>query len=218
MESKSLKSSLISLIHSFFSFLQQILFDAPYNRELVVPRLTHWADWRIVIFPMLGRLSPTNLNESSYPEISGSKLALETLLSGGTGLPLMGTENPDLNVEEVQKRCDMMHITDKPLDLEDAATIISGSISLVDSCPEEEKLATLLETGKSLSMDIPQLDSLAEKKKELQEKLDSRNVCYQRAKDDNERKLAMETDVTEAEGLQVFRPSYQMWRDLNSSK
>jgi hypothetical protein len=169
---------------------------------------------------MLGRLSPAKLNEFSYPEMAGSNptllLAQENLLSGGTGLPLMGTENPDLNVEEVQKRCDMMHITDKPLDLEDVATIISGSISLVDSCLEEEKLVTLLETGKNLSLDIPQLDSLAEKKKELQEKLDSRNVCYQRAKDDNERKLAMETDVTEREGLQVFRPSYKMWRDLNS--
>lgn len=35
--------------------LQQVLFDAPYNRQATEPRITHWKDWRSVIYPLLGK-------------------------------------------------------------------------------------------------------------------------------------------------------------------
>lgn len=36
---------------------RHVVFDAPYNRETVVPRLTCWPEWRDVMLPLLDRLS-----------------------------------------------------------------------------------------------------------------------------------------------------------------
>ena len=31
------------------------MFDAPYNRQMFVPRLYEWGDWKSVVLPLFGR-------------------------------------------------------------------------------------------------------------------------------------------------------------------
>jgi hypothetical protein len=45
---------------------QQVIFDAPYNLEASwVPRVCSWRNWKKIIIPMLGRLTPAKLQELS---------------------------------------------------------------------------------------------------------------------------------------------------------
>jgi len=44
---------------------KQVIFDAPYNHEAVLPRLCEWKDWKSIILPMLGRVTPSQLEELS---------------------------------------------------------------------------------------------------------------------------------------------------------
>jgi hypothetical protein len=42
----------------YYIILQQIVFDAPYNRQMRIPRLTKWSDWKKVVMPLFGKLPP----------------------------------------------------------------------------------------------------------------------------------------------------------------
>jgi hypothetical protein len=115
-------------------------------------------------------------------------------------------------LQELQQKYDMLHVSDQPLTVEDAATIISGSLSLIDGeSQEEEKLELMLEDPeRNLPSNNEYLQQLAEKKRQLQRKLELVNLSYQKAKDISERKQAVEND--DLDGFQLFRPSYQNWR------
>jgi hypothetical protein len=143
---------------------------------------------------------------SNFPEKEGKIAAVNT-----------GTSTRSF--EQLQKHFDLLNTTNKPLSVEDAATIISGSISLVDGCPDEEKFDLILERGLDReAQESPHFMGLLEKKRELQHKLEQASESYQKLKFDGERKITLEIDSAEVEGLQLFRPSYQAWRQSKSSK
>jgi hypothetical protein len=54
---------------------KQIVFDAPYNRQMRIPRLCHWEDWKSVVMPLFGKL-PT---EDPYAYQYGEKIAPPTM-------------------------------------------------------------------------------------------------------------------------------------------
>lgn len=47
----------------FLSFIQQVLFDAPYNRQVSLPRMQSWKDWKDVIYTVLCPNPPTEAME-----------------------------------------------------------------------------------------------------------------------------------------------------------
>jgi hypothetical protein len=190
-----------------------------------------WTGWKNVIIPMLGKLHPSQLfNLSHIPgeetdhDVTPRLTSIETLtllkiskgeergrsVDGGGGSKC-GSEGT-MSLQELQQKYDMLHVSDQPLTVEDAATIISGSLSLIDGeSQEEEKLELMLEDPeRNLPSNNEYLQQLAEKKRQLQRKLELVNLSYQKAKDISERKQAVEND--DLDGFQLFRPSYQNWR------
>lgn len=158
-----------------------------------------------------------------------------------------GSAHSNMSAEQIQNQHDMLQLSDQPLSLEDMATIVSGSVSLVNgdhsSDEDEEDLKYLAEgvtdtitvnhcdkastnwvtsaftcrqkdnLSDTASVDSATLIVFAEKKKQLKDKLQERNATYCKAKAHNEQKSAiLESDAAEIDGLQVFRNSYNMWK------
>jgi len=58
---------------------KQVIFDAPYNRQNKVPRINKWKNWRKIIIPMLGRLTPAKLLELSRGNDEFAEMIEETI-------------------------------------------------------------------------------------------------------------------------------------------
>ncbi len=185
------------------------------------PRMQKWSEWRQFIYPMLGKMSSTQLYSISQIQSAETyRAVIEPIFVPKIRRDLSFTSlHSGMSMEELQKQYDMMHASDKPLAAEDAATIISGSLSLMDGDdPEEDRLESLVERGDDSSINDAYLQKLTEKKRQLQRNLDKVNLSYQLAKEKAGRKMAMEADTSDVEGLQLFRPSYQAWRSQTIPK
>lgn len=122
-----------------------------------------------------------------------------------------------LSAEDVQKQHDMLQHSSTPLKAEDIATIVSGSLSLVDEIGSSEDEIEIQRTMEATGKPFLSPNSAAQKKKVLDEKQQERNKSYLKSKEATERKLLMESDSVEVEGLQIFRTSYKTWKNQGSS-
>lgn len=209
---------------------KQIVFDAPYNRQMRLPRMFRWKDWRNYVYPMLGKKVPSELYSYSLDEADGkvemdpfrrpSNITVPVALKRNTSFSSIHSGK---SVDDVQKQLDMFQHSDTPLNLEDIATIVSGSVSLVgdDSSEEEtvyegrmmQKIRDLTEGGYiSGENKMIRPEEIVQKKKVLHDRLQQRSETYKKTKEMSEKKIAMDSDSTEMEGLQLFRPSYDLWK------
>lgn len=203
---------------------KQIVFDAPYNRQVNNPRMYHWRDWRHVVYPMLGKsedsipMSASASQESLRESIMRGRGTSDALLAGyqipkmdmpPTGRPIgllklhrgtsIGSESTATEGRahsvlrgartgaEVQQDMDMMQTDTEPLSPEAIATILSGSASLMDS-------------GDSPTHGDHRSEAAAQKASD-----------YRRGIAENQRKMALDSDEQESEGLQLFRGAYEFW-------
>lgn len=183
--------------------MQQIIFDAPYNRQKRLPRMFRWCDWRKLVYPMLGKSCPPEIYAGSYDEYCG--------LTNGKGmlrvpLPLKlvrdSSHTSTMSAEEVQRQHDMMQppLNGNPLNPEEIATIVSGSLSLMNgSCDEDE-------------------GDQSDQGQALKDKAKKRNEDYQKTKQTTDWQERLRADSTEIEGVYVFRPSYNIWKDQSCAK
>lgn len=209
--------------------IQQIIFDAPYNRQMRLPRMFHWKDWRNFVYPMLGKKIPSELYSYSKDEADGKVLLDPFRRPNNISVPNQLRRNASfssihsgMSADDVQKQIDMLQQSDTPLNAEDMATIVSGSLSLVgeNSSDEEsiyedrlkKKQSEFLGDGGDSHGSNVQSEQLAQKKKALHDKLQQRSEQYKKTKESTEKKMALETDSTEVEGLQLFRTSYDLWK------
>lgn len=183
-----------------------------------LPRMHRWKDWRNYIYPMLGKLSTSQL--FALTQLHPMEMALPAK-KGFAPMPKLKRDNSvssvisGMSVEELQHQFDMSYFSDKPLAAEDAATIVSGSVSLMGDGfdLEEDQLEYLAEhEDDAASVSSEYLHELTEKKRQLQRKLEQVNQSYRQAKEQSERKMAMEMETDSMDGLQLFRPSYQNWK------
>jgi len=234
---------------------KQIIFDAPYNRQLRLPRMFKWCDWPAFVYPMLGRAISSDLLSFSrdqaesnvhnlFPRISVPNLHRSTSFS---------SVHSGMSIEDLQKQMDMFQFGDTgtPLNPEDFAMIRSGTASLAgDDTSDDESLyegksslmrgSDLSDAGGSsltvggigasigagltglaasltaaaaaaISSNKPAVD-LTEKKKALHDRLQERSEQYRRKKETDQKKIALESDAADVEGLQLFRPSYDAWK------
>jgi hypothetical protein len=147
-----------------------------------------------------------------------------------------------MKVEELQKQYDMLHHSDEPLSMEDAATLVSGSYSLLDDdngSIDEELLESMIDneslddslsedngldnnsnSGSGTNSNRNSLRILADKKKELQRKLREINQEYQKAKEKREKKVALETSDSYDFDSNVigFSSSYENWKNNKERK
>jgi hypothetical protein len=210
-----------------------VIYDAPYNRQATNPRLYHWRDWRHVLYPVLGKstemLEKDSVTGSSQESLMTSvirdRATSDALLAGyqvpTMSMPPMGrpigvlklhreiscgsddsterapsaagkhTSQDRRSVEEVQRDMDLLQTDTEPLSPEAAATILSGSASLVnedDTQPSAE--------GKHTS-------PTADEKRKVE--------AYRKGVEDSQRKMALDSDEQDSEGLQLFRGAYQFW-------
>lgn len=201
-----------------------------------LPRMFRWKDWRSYVYPMLGKMIPSELCSFSLEEADGKiqmdpfRRPLEILI------PVSIKRNTSFSsihsgksVDDVQKQLDMLQHSDTPLNLEDIATIVSGSVSLVgeDSSEEEsvyegrmmQKIRDSTEGGYVIGENkMIRPEDLAQKKKLLQDRLQERSASYKRTKEMSEKKIAMESDSTDMEGFQLFRVSYDLWKRMGGGK
>ena len=212
-----------------FNTIQQIIFDAPYNRQMRLPRMFQWKDWRNFVYPMLGKRIPSELYSYSKDEADGKVLLDPFRRPNNISVPNQLRRNASfssihsgMSADDVQKQIDMLQQSDTPLNAEDLATIVSGSLSLVgDNSSDEEsiyedrlkkKQSENLGDGSDANGSGVRSDQLAQKKKALHDKLQQRSEQYKRTKESTEKKMALESDSTEVEGLQLFRTSYDLWK------
>lgn len=206
---------------------RQIIFDAPYNRQVNNPRLYHWRDWRHVLYPMIGRsedtipMSASASQESLRESIMRGRGTSDALLAGyqiptmdmpPTGRPIgllklhrgtsIGSEStatdgrPPKSLlrgrtgSEVQHDIDMLQTDTEPLSPEAIATILSGSTSLMEDSDQPS----------DLSRQDHRSEAAAQKATE-----------YRRGIAENQRKMALDSDEQESEGLQLFRGAFEFW-------
>ena len=106
---------------------------------------------------------------------------------------------------EIQRDADMIQPCAEPLSPEDIATIKSGSVSQYndddDECDTTRNSDAAAAAGDADQMIQDQIDSRAAE----------RSSAHRNKVGDEERKQAMESDVQDTEGLQLFRGAYQFW-------
>ncbi len=110
-----------------YHVFQQIIFDAPYNQEDTNPRLTHWNNWREVVWSQLGRyhaLDRLHYTEPYSPELSHNIAESKNL------------SNQDISVEKnlyptPQQLQDIFLGPREPLSPEESACL-KGSGSLLE--------------------------------------------------------------------------------------
>jgi hypothetical protein len=224
---------------------KQILFDAPYNQQPFQPRLMQWKDWRDVVYPLLGKAlhvdhgqekatttATTTAMPPPPPRVSTQGRPPKHHYGGG------GKKS----ASEIQRVQDLLQGDQEPLSPEDIASIVSGSVSLLDDDDmawEElldemslEDIGELVhsanEAAKAKGADIsalsdavsfapvPSTAAKAQKKRELQDKLMEISHSHRKEVRGAERKAALESD--EGEGVQVFRQSYQNWKKRGPTK
>jgi hypothetical protein len=194
-----------------------------------LPRMFQWKDWRNFVYPMLGKRIPSELYSYSKAEADGKVLLDPFRRPNYISVPNQLRRNASfssihsgMSADDVQKQIDMLQQSDTPLNAEDLATIVSGSLSLVGENSSDEESIYEDRLKKMQSEHVGdggdahgsgvQSDQLAQKKKALHDKLQQRSEQYKRTKESTEKKMALESDSTEVEGLQLFRTSYDLWK------
>jgi 5'-nucleotidase len=131
---------------------KQIIFDAPYNRQLRLPRMFRWSDWRAFVYPMLGRVMPSELLSFSQDEAEGKVASgdyYQRSVPMNISVPRLRRDSSfssvhsSMSLEDVQKQLDMFQFGDSttPLNPEDFAMIRSGTASLAgDDTSDDESL------------------------------------------------------------------------------
>lgn len=199
-----------------------------------LPRMFHWEEWRNYVYPMLGKSIPSELLSYSRDEAEG-KIFMDPFRRPShisvpkkvKGTPSISSIQSGISADNVQKQLDMLQQSDTPLNVEDMATIVSGSFSLVgdDGSDEEsiyegrmmQKQRDSMESSFPIGDKIVRPAELAQKKKALHDKLQERSEKYKKTKELSEKKMALDSDSTEVEGLQLFRASYDFWKRFSGS-
>lgn len=213
-----------------------------------LPRMFHWQDWHNYVYPMLGKTIPSELFSYSKEEADG-KVAMDPFKRPShIAVPgkikrtsSFSSLHSGMSADDVQKQLDMLQQSDTPLNAEDIATIVSGSLSLVggDNSSDEESIyegrmlqkqrdsaegGTNVMQGEGVggeNMKKPPAaatTAIAQKKKALHDKLQERSEQYKKSKELTEKKMALESDATDVEGLQLFRSSYDLWKRISGAK
>lgn len=202
-----------------------------------LPRLFAWRDWRSFVSPMLGKNVPLNLYCSSREEVEGKSsdpFCRPSFINVGPAQIKRSTSvssaHSGLSADEVQHKMDMYQQSDTPLNPGEMASIVSSSASLMgddDSSDEEsiyegkllhhQREPPIQKLTETVILEAVQPKDLAEKKKALQDRLQARSEQYKKVKESKEKQMAMETDPTEVEGLQLFRNSYDLWKRISGA-
>jgi hypothetical protein len=105
---------------------------------------------------------------------------------------------------------DLVQPDTEPLSPEAIATILTGSLSLMHDDVDADR------------SDAASVASHTERTSDAQEKINQRaadRVSQHRAKvDESQRKMALNADSEDAEGLQLFRSAYSYWSRLAGRK
>lgn len=115
-----------------------------------------------------------------------------------------------------------------PLSPEDIASIVSGSVSLLEEddfgdlneiLGQAEDLEHNTADGKDAAAAAAMQQARTQKdinRRVIREKLSEISESHRRGLMDAERKMALESDDSDVEGLQVFRSSYKNWKMHNT--
>jgi hypothetical protein len=133
---------------------------------------------------------------------------------GGSGVhsrPVsVGPTRDRRSCSQVQRDVDLIQPNTEPLSPEAMATILSGSVSLMHDDHDADR------------SDAASVASNPENAADAQEKINQRaaeRVSQHRAKvDESQRKMALNADNEDAEGLQLFRSAYNYWSRLAGRK
>lgn len=139
---------------------QQILFDQPYNRQLEnEPKIYDWAQWRLAVYSLFN-LEPTTTTSAANNNITNistnsSSLSIHASTIFDNTLPTHTSKIPrklpkriekvGRTSQDIQQQYNQMQLPNsEPLSPEDIASIVSGSVSLLDE-DDLEGLDDLLE-------------------------------------------------------------------------
>lgn len=208
-----------------------MVFDAPYNRQVSNPRLYAWRDWRSVIYPLLGKaetyITPVGSQESLSASIIRGRATSDALLAGYQ-IPTMNMPPTDRPIgllklhrdsshggsdgghastaaatrmlrssSEVQRNVDLLQPDAEALSPEAIATILSGSLSLMNDGVDASETASLGDRN--------------DKQDSLDQAAAQRQSAHRQKVNDTQRKMALDGDVNENDGLQIFRGAYEFW-------
>lgn len=192
--------------------LQQVIFDAPYNRQKRLPRMTDWRDWRKFVYAMLGKSCPSELFAGSYDEFQGITNSATRMLECPT-MPKLRRDNSLSSIqsgksaEEVQRDMDMFQPSDDPLDLNEIASIVSGTMSLVDGCSTSDEEHQAKQEATTRHRDAKQHSDnskqrmlkpeMCEKKMALKDQLKKRKEAYKKVREDSAKNRVLRADSVE---------------------
>jgi hypothetical protein len=213
---------------------QELVLDS-YN-----PRLLSWKDWRQVILPMVGKAPISGTPEKLVPSISMGTItdpvdptangrprrsASDALLDQVHLLPSMNSRNAlegkheqqkrligllkqkrdsfpttnnalralnsGMSAVDVQRNVDFLLPNQEPMSPEDLATICSGSLGFqIDESDDAASAASAAERQVAASQAA---------------------ATRQATADSTQRKMALDTEEADAEGLQLFRQAFAAW-------
>lgn len=122
---------------------KQIVFDAPYNRQLKIPRLLKWSEWRSVVVPLIADKSM----EDPYAQQYGSSTITVTIPRSTPQSKWISQRNTDMETAQRLNDALLGASDDGLLSPEDVASI-GGSGSFLNG--DEESDGPLDEESKAL--------------------------------------------------------------------
>lgn len=184
----------------------------------------HWKDWRKYVYPMFGKVCPEEICRLNPDESSHSNLMpAPPKLTRGTS---QSSTYSGMSAEDVQRQHDMFHDSETPLLPEEIASIISGSLSLVDnndssddeSCDSSIRLSLTRREAEWLSGNMKEptvalptnpdvIQNLSEKKKALHDRLAQRRAEYMKKKEDTKLQERLRASSVDYEGS-GYQPHY----------
>ena len=263
-----------------------MVFDAPFNRQVIGPRLFGWSDWRAVLLPLLGKVSlkaiadaqaaavpvsvridnadESNKADDDDDEEEQWQRARQRAAAAGAGrdrtpsdalleqlytIPMfknMARTRTSLrpigmvklkrdcstssnssvgshkSSSEIRRSINMLQSSNQRISPEHLATIVSGSLSLLNDDDDNYMELHSEDEGSSVTSGFGEADGsataaadaeeLRQRIRELESKLARRQAEHRESVDKSQRKMALEADDADAEGLQLFRRAYAFWK------
>ncbi len=211
-----------------------------------------WRDWKSYVYPMLGKECPAEIFALSLEEFDGAcnhgPIATCPSVEHGAQFHNLPPKPPSLSigkirqalsaaagihsgksVDEIQKDHDLLQPPSgaaTPLNPEELATIVSGSVSLLGgedgaggSSEDERDEQHMSQKGEDEKKQILPPHIMKQKKKALNDRMRERNEQYKACKENAERHLALHhSDEVEGEGLQIFSKAYKNWASSTSER
>jgi 5'-nucleotidase len=184
---------------------KQVVFTAPYNKHLELPRLNVWSDWRSTLLPLLD-----NKESGKMKQMYRMHLMSPTTYRNKNRKSVRSKKEVDHKQLQTMHN---LHMNDsKPLQPEGMASMLSGSAAQLDEGVEDLAHYEYDLHDRAMQRSATSVADLLAISIELEDKQRKQTQQYRRDRETAQANAALqEGEELDLEGLQVFQHSNKLW-------